>query len=385
MDSHFEASFLSRLRRVSRLVGSGHWCWIILAEGLLVDMSHQTGIGADASLRSFLGKCRDGDIRAVKVSIKNEALTLDTYRPAVGSWKEDYDDAVLSFVEEAQPCYILYRLDDKGDTGYHWLLISWSPDDSPIREKMLYASTKATLKVEFGSAQIKQELFANTRDEVSLKGFGRQKHFESAPAPLTAAEEELMLLKNDVNVDIGVDSRHQIVQGLSFPISDDAIAAIFQMRDRKINYIQLSINTDKEEINLAGNQNTNINQLAQRVPKDHPRYHLFSFPHTHEGDYLESVVFIYSMPGCECTIKERMLYSSCINPLLDVIQNRIGVEIIKRIQISEGEELTKEFLTEELHPTVSIFKQKFEKPKGPANRGARRVTKPKKDDDGVLV
>lgn len=38
------------------------------------------------------------------------------------------------------------------------MLISWSPDDAPVRHKMLYASTKATLKQEFGSGQIKEEL-----------------------------------------------------------------------------------------------------------------------------------------------------------------------------------------------------------------------------------
>lgn len=44
--------------------------------------------------------------------------------------------------------------------GFNWILISWSPDDSPIRQKMLYASTKATLKQEFGSGQIEEEIHA---------------------------------------------------------------------------------------------------------------------------------------------------------------------------------------------------------------------------------
>lgn len=51
------------------------------------------------------------------------------------------------------------RLDSQAHGGYEWVLISWSPDDSPVREKMLYASTKATLKKEFGAAQIKDEIF----------------------------------------------------------------------------------------------------------------------------------------------------------------------------------------------------------------------------------
>lgn len=46
--------------------------------------------------------------------------------------------------------------------------------------------------------------------------------------------------------------------------------------------------------------------------------------------YILSTVFIYSMPGYSCTIKERMLYSSCKGPLLDLIQS-LGVTIAKKV------------------------------------------------------
>lgn len=56
-----------------------------------------------------------------------------------------------------------FRLDTKNAMGYEWLLITWSPDDSPVRQKMLYASTKATLKKEFGGGQISEEVFATSK------------------------------------------------------------------------------------------------------------------------------------------------------------------------------------------------------------------------------
>ena len=56
------------------------------------------------------------------------------------------------------------RLDERdGGGNFRWVLISWSPDSSSIRNKMLYASTKATLKMEFGGGQIKEEIYANVR------------------------------------------------------------------------------------------------------------------------------------------------------------------------------------------------------------------------------
>jgi len=42
-------------------------------------------------------------------------------------------------------------------------------------------------------------------------------------------------------------------------------------------------------------------------------------------------VFIYSMPGYNCTIKERMLYSTCKAPLLEVAEQQIGLDIGRKV------------------------------------------------------
>lgn len=44
-----------------------------------------------------------------------------------------------------------------------------------------------------------------------------------------------------------------------------------------------------------------------------------------------STVFIYSMPGYKCSIKERMLYSSCKSRLLDSVEQDFQLEIAKKV------------------------------------------------------
>lgn len=73
-----------------------------------------------------------------------------------------YSFCPIYFVGTEKMCSL--RLDSKDSTGaFYWMLISWSPDDAPVRQKMLYASTKATLKQEFGSGQIKEELHGTVK------------------------------------------------------------------------------------------------------------------------------------------------------------------------------------------------------------------------------
>ncbi|XP_020366421.1 twinfilin-2 isoform X1 [Rhincodon typus] len=346
-------------------------------------MSHQTGIPATRELKDFFAKARNGSIRIMKVIIKDEQLVLGMYKEPLQAWDRDYDNFILPLLEDMQPCYILYRLDSQNAQGYEWLFISWSPDHSPVRQKMLYAATRATVKKEFGGGHIKDELFGTMKEDVCFSGY--QKHVLSrlGPAPLTAAEEELKQIKINedssssmVKTEISVQSKHQTMQGIAFPIQESAITALLLLKEKKINYIQLKLDTEKETINLVHTDVTDVLDLPKRIPSNAARYHFFLYKHSHEGDYLESIVFIYSMPGYKCGIKDRMLYSSCKGPLLDVAEQQLQLKVVKKIEIDNGEELTPDFLYEEVHPKQHAFKQAFAKPKGPAGkRGMKRIIK----------
>ncbi|XP_066207317.1 toll-like receptor 9 isoform X3 [Saccopteryx leptura] len=294
-------------------------------------MAHQTGIHATKELKEFFAKARAGSVRLIKVVIEDEQLVLGASREPAGSWDQDYDRAVLPLLDAQEPCYLLYRLDSKNAQGFEWLFLAWSPDNSPVRLKMLYAATRATVKKEFGGGHVKDELFGTVKDDLSFAGY--QKHLSScaAPAPLTSAERELQQIRiNEVKTEISVESKHQTLQGLAFPLQPEAQRALQQLKQGTVNYIQLKLDLEQETIELVHTEPTDVAQLPSRVPRDAARYHFFLYKHTHEGDPLESVVFIYSMPGYNCTIKERMLYSSCKSRLLDSVEQDFQLEVAKK-------------------------------------------------------
>ncbi|KAI9565363.1 hypothetical protein GHT06_009155 [Daphnia sinensis] len=341
-------------------------------------MSHQTGIRGNTELISFFGKCRDGQIRVFRVSIINEELCLNEYAKKQSNWEEDFDNLIPFLLEENQPAYLLFRFDSQNSLGYEWLFITWIPEHAPVREKMIYASTKATLKSQFGSGQIKEDILGTVPEDLTFKGYLKQKRNAAAPAPLTMAEEELALVKKtETNAHIGYDSKHQTLSGVAFPISEAGLKAMIDFKHKTHSYVQLSIDMAKEIVNLESAEEINVHALGSLVPDDHGRYHLFRFAHTHEGDFLESIVFIYSMPGYACSIRERMLYSSCKGPITDLIENKLLIQIDKKIEVEKGDELTEDFVMDELHPKKNLHQPKFEKPKGPPGRGARRLTSQK--------
>uniref|UniRef100_A0A3B4YNY9 Twinfilin-1 n=1 Tax=Seriola lalandi dorsalis TaxID=1841481 RepID=A0A3B4YNY9_SERLL len=302
---------------------------------------------AGNDVKDVFANARSGDqYRVLKIVIEDEQLSLGATRKASKKWDQEYDSLVLPLLEDDVPCYVLYRLDSTNNQGYEWIFLAWSPDHST--------------------------------DDLNLSGYKKYLTSQAAPLPLTAAEEELRQIKlNEVQTDISVDTKQQTLQGVAFPIHKDAVAALERFRDKKINYVQLVIDAAQELIRLSNTEPTELKDLPMRIPKDSARYHFFLYKHSHEGDYLESTVFIYSMPGYKCSIRERMLYSSCKNPLVDMVENNLHIEIEKKLEIENGDELTSDFMYEEVHPKQHAHKQAFAKPKGPAGkRGGRRITRP---------
>lgn len=166
-------------------------------------------------------------------------------------------------------------------------------------------------------------------------------------------EEEMIELKrSEVNTHISTDTRQQTMSGISIPLTVSASNGIKDMARGSYNYLQFNIDLQAEQVNLVKAANVELDRLPKEIPSDAARYvinnmngdiavikfgcysifsyHLYLFKHTHEGDYLESIVFIYSMPGYSCPVKERMMYSSVKATFCETIQ-KLGLDIVKRV------------------------------------------------------
>lgn len=56
---------------------------------------------------------------------------------------------------EKQPAYFLVRLDERSE----WLFLCFVPDVAPIRQKMIYAATRASLTKDLGDSHFKDSIY----------------------------------------------------------------------------------------------------------------------------------------------------------------------------------------------------------------------------------
>ncbi|KAI9323825.1 hypothetical protein BX666DRAFT_1873781 [Dichotomocladium elegans] len=260
------------------------------------------------------------------------------------------------FFEPTQPVYVLVRLDTKDSKGeYEWLFLCYVPDHAKIRDKMLYASTRASLTKELGDSRFVDSIYGTTQDEMSFDGYNKHIAHKKADAPLTQRERELAEIKlaeakaaSDYQ---GTTTRKTMAPGISFPLTDKAQQALSELKkskdERAHNFVSLYL--EKETIELDKAALVPAGQVSSTLASTAPRFTFYIFEH--HGN--ESPVFIYTCPSSS-KIRERMLYSSSKANVINGAETQLDLKVVKKLETSDTSDITEEYLQEEVAATTAV-------------------------------
>lgn len=116
--------------------------------------------------------------RGVKVTADAaaEKLLAAAVLPFGKTLAEDFK-GLADILEDGVPCLVLLRLNDDGtavpsggDEAAKWAMVAWTPSDSPVKQRMLCASSRRTLRLKFSELSFK-EYPVTERSEVTLEQF----------------------------------------------------------------------------------------------------------------------------------------------------------------------------------------------------------------------
>ncbi|KAG0215567.1 Twinfilin-1 [Mortierella sp. NVP41] len=193
-------------------------------------LSSQTGIKVSAKLSDAWKQATapGSNVRALKVSIINESLEDDGTFDIQGGFEKDFT-IVHENLAEKQPAYFLVRLgESKASTD--WIFLCYVPDVAPIRQKMIYAATRATLSKDLGDSHFSDSIYGTNKGDFTLEGYKKHKASLAAPKPLS--EREIQLAEIRANEKTLVESmkggayRKAHAPGMSFPLTEKAVAAL---------------------------------------------------------------------------------------------------------------------------------------------------------------
>ncbi|KAI8644743.1 hypothetical protein BD408DRAFT_412826 [Parasitella parasitica] len=316
-------------------------------------MSHQSGIQVSEELsKAFTDAVSDGNVRILRVSIENESLIPNGNSAVKGDFESDYKQYIDEYLESTTPSYIFVRLDEKNSSGeYQWLFLCFIPDNAKVRDKMLYASTRATLTKELGDYRFSDSIYGTEKSEFTLDGYKRHLAHKKAEAPLTRREQELVEIKAAEAATVseyqGTATRKSYAPGVAFPLTEKAIEALSELKkpsdDRAFNFVSLHL--DNEKIDLDSATQVSVDNLSQTINPAAPRFTFYIYP---RGS-TESLVFIYTCPSSS-KIRERMLYSSSKSNAIIAATEEASLEIVKKFETSDLSDLVAEYFDDELAP-----------------------------------
>ncbi|XP_063932571.1 twinfilin-1-like isoform X3 [Zophobas morio] len=337
-------------------------------------MSLQTGIRPNEELETTFKVLREPfcPLRACKISIISQELVCSGILKAKTTFEQEYDSIVASLLKPSEPCYILLRSDkvDKEKISL-WVFISYIPEDLKVRDKMVYAATKSTLKKFFGGC-IDVEISGTTPAEILYSGYTLHRKLEGSTPPLSLSEIEKKELESlKAMSSVGLSTRYEVASKLSFPLNKLAVGALKELANFTITFVSLALNLDEETTCLDQRANSTVKEISAELPSESPRYLFIAFNHEREGAVETFIIFVYFCPGFKCSIKERMCYSSCKSSVVTAAEE-LGLKITTKIEIASARELTEENILSELYPPEKAKLHKFSKPKA-AGRGARRL------------
>lgn len=351
-------------------------------------MSTQSGITASNQvLDAFKTVKSNNSPLIIRVNKDNTELEVD---PDFSHSTSDLFLDVANYLYDTQPhsAYLVIPVNNGDDA----IFASYIPDDAPIREKMLYASTKSTLLTQLGSGNFKKpHVFAWSEiKEVSQENFDRETKVSQLDSPLTEEEKLLQQIKSLQSFSIAellakqhdgfkrqLASMHDTSpatgtgagvstgsSGLAFKLSSE-LESSFKSFSKPHHLLTFAIDLATETVNLTSSvENVSPDNLIEKLTGNtsseaHPQYGLYSYN-------PESAAFIYSCPSGS-KVKERMVYASSKKNLVEYIKSNIGFKIDKNLEVGDLDELDlREFEDQKEETTTNRLK--FNKPKGPRRR-----------------
>lgn len=329
-------------------------------------MSSQSGIVADKALLDSINNVdgRDG------VAIITANISTDSTAVTKGDTFHTLEQLQRSLGSE--PLYILVKDLKKGNVPY--IFVSYVPDASPVRAKMLYASTKNTLVRQIGSNSIGKQLLFTEPSEIkdileekdSVEN-GVLSESERANLEIAQQQQRMKLSQHYPSGRKLVSQTNGTPKQLAFDVSSNGmpISSLF----KENNVVSFKIDLASEEIEVAST--AKIGSPSElHISTEHPSYTLYK-----NGSLF---YFIYSCPSGS-KVKDRMVYASNRSGFVSHLTDDEKIAFAKVIEIGEPSELELSLISSSSEDEQrqkealenSSIKPKFNRPSGPGRRSKK--------------
>jgi len=329
-------------------------------------MSSSSGVEVKEELRKqFADASTNDSIGFLKITIEADTFK-QTGKGAHTGTKLGNLTEIAKILEPRKPAYVATKTEEKDK----WMLVFYMPDDSPVRDRMVYASSMQSLKLGLGAAKFGGDFTIRDKKECSGAAYEESKTKVNEEDLLTM--EERMGMRSESHISMSTDTiKMSGMSALPMKVSDEAKTSIAAVAAGTISTVMLSLDPTTEIMGRAAQGNLSLADIARQLPSREPRYAVFRFTHDHPEtkEAAAPLVFLYYCPDLALP-RLKMFYSSCKGMALKICENS-GLVVNKQVETSIATELSTAYMMDELYPK-KVTTTAFAKPAKPG-RGAARI------------
>lgn len=305
-----------------------------MARPLQASTHYQTNTASTELHSAFKDLISTPQTRALLVAIQKESLVPVNTIPASDDFYTDLT-ILADYLKPNQALYILIRAPNASSTtSAVFTAVTYVPDSAPVRQKMLFASTRLTLARELGTENFTESFFTTVKEELSPAGWKRHEAHNEAANPLTEEEQNLVDIREAEASEVGGTGRRgagygpqggkkmDAEQGVSDALSGLVVGDLVGL---KIDASEKIVLVDPTKPISSG---VVPSQVANYIDDSEPRY---TFYGTKGGAGDVEVVFIYTCPS-RSKIRDRMIYASSRRSVEALFgQNTGGKTLAKKV------------------------------------------------------
>jgi twinfilin-like protein len=273
-------------------------------------------------------------------------------------------DAARAALSANSPSYVVVNLENNKH-----VLLSHVPPTSQVRDKMLYSSSRTSLKDGLGKALFVDDYFFSDVDECTYAQYQRAQRSDDHSDVMTMAEREKM---NDAHSTAPHNVKLAAMASLPLDFTSSAQDALRALQDESANkFYTFSLDAQTQAVSAESHSMNGINDVTAFTQQLHePRYILFRYQHKHDNQSSSPLIFIYCCPD-RAHHKLRMIYASSKRVMVEAC-DAASLTLVKKLETTESDEVTSKSLEEELYPK-SAEKAAFAKPARPGRGRARMI------------
>jgi len=265
-----------------------------------------------------------------------------------------------------------------------YILIHFAPDLSPVKQRMVYAASRPSLKAFLGASSFSEDYHCSSTDDLNLKTIvtARTLHHDIDFRSEAEIEKEQAAMES-----VATSATSAVMKSLPISVEDSAKNAIARYQSGDSKCVFLTLSNDTQSIQGEEKKADGLSALRMLLNEKEPKYILFH----HEGrakggdeqkqQQREQSVFGYFCPE-KADRKKRFTFSTAKANVIAYCES-IGLAFDAKVEVTAISDFNSEYMDYHVFPVVHQKKEQFAMPKGPKARKKKKGKKKKIDMDAL--